>query len=157
RRRADRKREGQQRDDGERRRAKQSTNAVAQVLHRVSSEREPELIAHVVSNALDAAELHERSPSCFLGRNTRSKMFLELLVDVKLELFVEGAFDGGSRDDRANAVPTLSQLGHELLSMHRRRLPFERLKECRTSRVDGQGRRPEPCGHRFTMMRSTDR
>src|SRR5262249_14385911 len=117
RRRTDRKREGQQRDDGERRRAKQSTNAGAQVLHRVPSEREPELIAHVVSNALDAAELHERSPSCFLGRNTRSKMFLELLVDVKLDLFVEAAFDGGSRDDRANAVPTLSQLGHELLSM----------------------------------------
>jgi hypothetical protein len=59
-------------------------------------ERESELIARVVANAFDTAELGQRPSLRFFGEHAGAPVLFRLLIDVKVDLFLEAAFEGGA-------------------------------------------------------------
>ena len=71
--------------------AEEEPHPIAQVAEKVLEERGPILVARLLLEVFDSAELDERLAARFVRRHSGVTVLLGLLVDVKADLFVEPA------------------------------------------------------------------
>src|SRR5262249_62177011 len=90
----------------------QRARAVTKILQRVLDERDAELVSGTFSDLLHAPEPQEGSPASLVRRHAGSQVLLDLLIEVKADLFIEASFEGVATGQRSQPVPELSHPGH---------------------------------------------
>ena len=109
---ADAHRERQQGGDGEAGRARQQTEGVAEVTHRIFEQRESDFVARALGGAGDAPESDERLTPCFLRAHAGAPKLLDLLIDVEGELFIETPLEGAASHEGTEAAPDVHEPLH---------------------------------------------
>ena len=107
--RADAESERENDRDGEPRLCLEPARGVAKVLRENVDQREAARVARVVLDAIESAEAEPRAPFGLVARNAGRDVLLDFALDVKAQLIVQLALDGGPLEERAHAKAQVAQ------------------------------------------------